>query len=163
MIKLKLRRVSLAGAPWGATLDKFRPEYDGRVLVLELDSSTDIERDANCFNLEIDVTSHGAPCNGDLEKYGWYDAVVERVGYNPDLVHCYFYEGSGEWVDYLAPAKIVTRAAYVIYRDGHANRYCCRTAAIIAQAYIDDEELTKRVTGKWLDEMRGRKAALINP
>jgi hypothetical protein len=164
MIKLKLRRVSLTNAPWGATLDKFRPECDGRVLVLELDSTTDIERDADCFNLEIDVTSFSAPCNGDLEKYGWYDAVVEHVGYNPDIVHCHFNEGSGEWVDYLAPAKIVTRAAYVIYRSRrHEGQTCCRTAAIVAQAYVDDAELAKRVTGKWLDQMRGRKAELINP
>jgi hypothetical protein len=163
MIKLKLRRVLLTNAPWGATLDKFRPEYDGRVLVLELDSTTDIERDASCLNLEIDFTSHNSPCHGDLEKYGWYDSVVERVGYDPDVVHCYLNEGNGEWVDYLAPAKIVTRAAYAIYRDGHASWLCWRTAAIIAQAYVDDSELAKRVTGKWLDQMRERKAELINP
>jgi hypothetical protein len=121
MIELKLRRVSLTDAPWGATLDKFRPEYDGRVLVLELDSTTDIERDADCFNLNIDVTSFSAPCNGDLVKYGWYDSVVERVGYDPNIVHCHFDELLGVWIDYLAPAKIITRAAYAIYRDGHAR------------------------------------------
>ena len=163
MITLKLRRVSLPDAPWGATLDKFRPEYDGRVLVLELDSTTDLECDARCFNLDIDVTSFNAPCSEDLTRYGWYDAVVERVGYDPAIVHCYFNEGNGEWVDYLAPAKIITRAAYVIYREQREGRNGCWTAAIIAQAYIDDEELAKRVTGKWLDQMRGRKAELINP
>jgi hypothetical protein len=163
MIKLKLRRVALPGAPWSAILDEFRPEYDGRVLVLELDSTTDIERDASCFNLEIDFTSHNSPCHGDLEKYGWYDSVVERVGYDPNIVHCHFDEFLGVWIDYFAPGKIITRAAYAICRDGHARRLCWRTAAIIAQAYIDDEELAKRVTGKWLDQMRERKAELINP
>jgi hypothetical protein len=126
------------------------------------DSTTDIERDGNCFNLEIDVTSHNAPCNEELAKYCWYDAVVERVGYDPAVVHCHFDELLGLWIDYLAPAKILTRAAYAIYRDGHTRRLCWRTAAIIAQSYIDDEELTKRVTGKWLDQMRERKAELIN-
>jgi hypothetical protein len=164
MINLRLRRVSLSNAPWGANLDEFRPEYDGRVLVHELDSTIDIERHANCFNLEIDVTSFSAPCNGDLAKYGWYDAVVERVGYDPAIVHCYLNEGNGEWNDYLAPARILTRAAYVIYRGRrHEEQHCCWTAAIIVQAYIDDEELAKRVTGKWLDQMRGRKAELMNP
>ncbi len=163
MLKLKLRRVALPGAPWGATLDKFRPEYDGRVLVLELDSKTDLECDARCFNLDIDVTSFNAPCNKELEKFGWFDAQVGRVGYHTDIVHCHFDEVRG-WIDYLAPAKIVTRAAYVIYRDRHDGRnWCCRTAALIAQAYINDEELAKRATGAWLDQIRERKAKLITP
>jgi hypothetical protein len=61
-------------------------------------------------------------------------------------------------IDYFAPAKIVTRCAYILYRDGNAFK----GQAIIAQAYFEDEELVKKVTGAWLDLKRDQKSCLVN-
>ena len=70
--------------------------------------------DGLCFNIEIDITGFNAPCYPSIKESGWFDDAIDDVSYHADIVHCHVDEKKGEWIDYLAPARIFTRIAYVV-------------------------------------------------
>jgi hypothetical protein len=156
--KFKLRRAPLVGAPWSDLLNQYRTEFDDRVLVCE-PNNCDPEYQLRCFGgISIDVCRFSSRCEPDITQFGWYTGIVETRGYCPDIVHCYLDEATAEWVDYTAPAEIITRAAYVCHRIVSRG---FRVKVIIDQAYFEDADLAKRVTGAWMDQMCERKSELM--